>query len=218
MKTYTVDVYDNGGEEWFLNGNRHREDGPAIEYADGSKRWYLNDKMHREDGPAIERADGYKAWYLNGKMHREDGPAIERAAGYKAWYLNGEQLSEAEFNARTKPTASCEGKVVEVDGVKYKLVKAWHLQKFIHSLIMINEFELAEIFVANNFSRFKTNEYLKQNQIPLPSPRVFFWAELIAQQIVCHSQRNWDCRHNFDCRGWRRARFSRNARRCRSDL
>ena len=101
MKTYTVDVYDNGGEEWFLNGNRHREDGPAIEYADGSKRWYLN-----------------------GKMHREDGPAIERAAGYKAWYLNGEQLSEAEFNARTKPTASCEGKVVEVDGVKYKLVKA----------------------------------------------------------------------------------------------
>ena len=124
MKTYTVDVYDNGGEEWFLNGNRHREDGPAIEYADGSKRWYLNGKMHREDGPAIERADGYKAWYLNGKMHREDGPAIERAAGYKAWYLNGEQLSEAEFNARTKPTASCEGKVVEVDGVKYKLVKA----------------------------------------------------------------------------------------------
>ena len=80
--------------------------------------------MHREDGPAIERADGYKAWYLNGKMHREDGPAIERAAGYKAWYLNGEQLSEAEFNARTKPAPSCEGKVVEVDGVKYKLTKA----------------------------------------------------------------------------------------------
>ena len=124
MKTYKVDVYDNGGEEWFLNGNRHREDGPAIEYADGSKRWYLNDKMHREDGPAIERADGYKAWYLNGKMHREDGPAIERAAGYKAWYLNGEQLSEAEFNARTKPKPSCEGKVIEVDGVKYKLTKA----------------------------------------------------------------------------------------------
>ena len=82
----------------------------------------------------------------------------------------------------------------------------------------MNEFELAEIFVANNFSRFKTNEYLKQNQIPLPSHRVFFWAELIAQQIVCNSQRNWDCRHNFDCRGWRRARLSRNARRCRGDL
>ena len=82
----------------------------------------------------------------------------------------------------------------------------------------MNEFELAEIFVANNFSRFKTSEYLKQNQIPLPSPRVFFWAELIAQQIVCNSQRNWDRRDDFDCRGWRRARLSRNARSCGGDL
>ena len=126
MKTYTVDVYDNGSKYWYLNGERHREDGPAIEYADGTKYWYLNGKLHREDGPAVERADdGYTAWYLNGKLHREDGPAVECAAGYKAWYLNGEQLSEAEFNARTKPAPSCEGKVVEVDGVKYKLTKAW---------------------------------------------------------------------------------------------
>ena len=71
--------------------------------------------------------DGDKHWCLNGKLHREDGPAIERADGSKSWYLNDEELSEAKFNARTKPTPSCEGKVVEVDGVKYKLVKAWHL-------------------------------------------------------------------------------------------
>ena len=68
--------------------------------------------------------DGDKHWCLNGKLHREDGPAIERADGSKSWYLNDEELSEAKFNARTKPTPSCEGKVVEVDGVKYKLVKA----------------------------------------------------------------------------------------------
>ena len=91
---------------------------------DGTKRWYLNDKLHREDGPAIECAAGYTAWYLNGKIHREDGPAIERADGSKYWFLNGEQLSEAEFNARTKQKPSCEGKVIEVDGVKYKLTKA----------------------------------------------------------------------------------------------
>ena len=30
MKEYTVKVYDNR-TEWFLNGKRHREDGPAIE-------------------------------------------------------------------------------------------------------------------------------------------------------------------------------------------
>ena len=39
---------------------RHREDGPAVEYADGSKEWYLNGKLHREDGPACEYADGSK--------------------------------------------------------------------------------------------------------------------------------------------------------------
>ena len=43
--------------------------------------------------------------------------------GTKHWYLNDKHLTEAEFNARTKPTPSCEGKVVEVDGVKYKLTK-----------------------------------------------------------------------------------------------
>jgi hypothetical protein len=57
----------NGDKCWYLNGKRHREDGPAIEYANGSKFWYLNDKLHREDGPAIESANGNKFWFLNGK-------------------------------------------------------------------------------------------------------------------------------------------------------
>jgi hypothetical protein len=81
-----------------LNGERHREDGPAVELANGDKSWYLNGKLHRVDGPAFELANGYKKWYLNGNCHREDGPAIERADGSKSWYLNGKQLSEEEFN------------------------------------------------------------------------------------------------------------------------
>jgi len=47
MKEYTVKVYKDR-TEWYLNGKRHREDGPAIEYADGSKSWYLNDKKYTE--------------------------------------------------------------------------------------------------------------------------------------------------------------------------
>ena len=124
MKTYKVEVSDNGSKSWFLNGERHREDGPAFECADGTKFWFINGKLHREDGPACEYADGIKRWYLNNKLHREDGPACEWASGGKEWFLNGKELTEAEFNARTKPTASCEGKVVEIDGVKYKLTKA----------------------------------------------------------------------------------------------
>jgi hypothetical protein len=54
----------------------------------------------------------------------------------------------------------------------------------------MNEFQLAKIFIANNFSRCQTIQYLNKNEIPLPSPRVFFWAELIAQQIGCNSKRN----------------------------
>jgi hypothetical protein len=121
MKIYTVEVYDNGDKYWYLNGKIHREDGPACEYADGNKAWYRDGKRHREDGPAIECADGRKYWYRDGKCHREDGPAIEWSDGGKFWFLNGEKLTENEFNKRVKKT--CEGKLVEVDGVKYKLVR-----------------------------------------------------------------------------------------------
>ena len=119
-KTYEVRVYADGYKEWFLNGYRHREDGPALENSAG-KFWYIDGKHHRVDGPAIEYIDGSKEWWLNGYLHREDGPAVKCRNGIKYWYLNGKELSEQEFLARTKP-ATCEDKIVEIDGKKYKLV------------------------------------------------------------------------------------------------
>jgi len=95
-----VVVGSDGIKHWYLNGKRHREDGPAVESADGSKEWWLNGKLHREDGPAFEGSDGYRAWYLNGKRHREDGPAVEWANGSKEWYLNGMYYSKAEWKDR----------------------------------------------------------------------------------------------------------------------
>ena len=96
-------------------------------YSNGDKYWYLNDELHREDGPAIEDSDGDKSWYLNGKLHREDGPAIEDPYGYKAWYLNGKKLTEQQHKAASKVRSitskhTCEGKIVEIDGKKYKLM------------------------------------------------------------------------------------------------
>ena len=120
MIEYTVKVYPDGSKAWYLNGKRHREDGPAIEYSNGNKSWYLNGKQHREDGPAIEHPNWCKAWYLNGELHREDGPAIEYTNGYKAWYLNGVNLTEEE-NRKATQTPSCEGREVVVDGVTYVL-------------------------------------------------------------------------------------------------
>ena len=99
MIEYTVKVYDGGDKYWYLNGKRHREDGPAVEWDNGNKYWWLNGKLHREDGPiAVERSNGYT----------------------KSWYLNGEEVTEEEHKRRTSK-ATCSGKVVEIDGVKYEL-------------------------------------------------------------------------------------------------
>ena len=116
--------YANGNKFWLVNGKLHRKNGPAVERADGTKEWLVNGKRHRKDGPAIEYANGDKEWLVNGKLHREDGPAIEWAVGDKVWYVNDKNLTQEQFLARTKPKqASCAGKVVEVDGKKYKLVE-----------------------------------------------------------------------------------------------
>jgi hypothetical protein len=73
-------------------------------YADGRKCWFLNGQRHREDGPAVERSNGDNSWWLNGELHREDGPAVVDSYGDKYWYLNGEYLTEEKFNKRMAPT------------------------------------------------------------------------------------------------------------------
>jgi hypothetical protein len=95
MKTYEVKVYPNGRQYWYKNGEPHREDGPAIIYPNGTQYWYKDGKIHREDGPAVI--------YSNGTQY---------------WYKDGKEYTEKEFDKQTK---TCDGKVVEIDGVKYKL-------------------------------------------------------------------------------------------------
>ena len=72
MIEYTVKVHVTGTKEWYLNGDLHREDGPAIEGTYGTKHWYINGELHREDGPAIECANGDKYWNLNGLNYTEE--------------------------------------------------------------------------------------------------------------------------------------------------
>ena len=104
MIEYTVKVHDNGTRYWYLNGNRHREDGPAVENANGDKYWYLDGKLHREDinpetgltMPAVEYTNGTKEWYLNGNLHRKDGPAVEFADGRTYYYINGNYIPQLD--------------------------------------------------------------------------------------------------------------------------
>lgn len=60
------------------------------------KVWYLEGNFHRADGPAIERLTGTKEWYLNGERHRLDGPAFEGWDGHKTYFINGEEITEQE--------------------------------------------------------------------------------------------------------------------------
>ena len=64
---------------------------------------------------------GDKFWFLKDKLHREDGPAIEYADGDKEWWLNNVKYTEIEYLNKIK-TKTCENKIVEIDGVKYKLI------------------------------------------------------------------------------------------------
>jgi hypothetical protein len=52
----------------------HREDGPAYEASEGlkgsrfiAKAWYINGKRHRINGPAIEWYGSRKEWWVDGK-------------------------------------------------------------------------------------------------------------------------------------------------------
>jgi hypothetical protein len=86
--------FPDGSTEHYLDGKRHREDGPAILAVDGSQLWHQNDALHRTDGPATIDADGDRAWYQHGKLHRDDGPAIEmRNGALTKWFVNGVEVA-----------------------------------------------------------------------------------------------------------------------------
>ena len=92
-------------------------------HQDGMKEWFVGGKHHRIDGPAIEDKDGSKEWWLNGKLHRIDGPAIENSDGSQFWFVDGKRYSQVDFEAKVKTLVDdpCDGKVVEIDGKKYRL-------------------------------------------------------------------------------------------------
>ena len=96
----------------------------------GGRVEWTNSKreLHRRNGPAVIWVDGSKFWYKNDKLHREAGTACEFSNGDKYWYLNGIHYTEEEFNKKIAElnkakSNTCAGKVVEIDGKKYKLVE-----------------------------------------------------------------------------------------------
>lgn len=46
--------------------------GPVIEWVNGRREWWLKGELHREDSPAIIKADGAKEWWLFGLQFKEE--------------------------------------------------------------------------------------------------------------------------------------------------
>jgi hypothetical protein len=62
----------------------------------GSKFHFLNGEIHREDGPAIEYFDGNWSWFDHGKMHRVSGPAAKVSESKYEWWLDGKRVTPNE--------------------------------------------------------------------------------------------------------------------------
>ena len=115
MGSEPTKIFPDGKQIWRNeNGNRHREDGPAVIYPDGSQFWYINDIRHRENGPAIICPDGSQFWYINGKLHREDGPAAIYPNGTQCWYINGYDITD-EIHKWTKDRDLDLNNLTEID-------------------------------------------------------------------------------------------------------
>jgi antitoxin component YwqK of YwqJK toxin-antitoxin module len=110
--TCVQEFWENGRlmREWFTTsyGRQHNDAGPAF------REWH-------ENGQLV-----YESYWLNGNRHNAAGPAVRRwhengQLAVEEYWLNGMKLTKAEWEARVKP-APCDGKVVEIEGRRYKLV------------------------------------------------------------------------------------------------
>lgn len=92
-----MNMNEYGCEEYRVNDDLHREDGPAFVNLNGDRYWYKHGNLHRKNGPAIELANGEKYWYEQGLKHREDGPAVTYPGGAAEWWLNDKQVSRTDM-------------------------------------------------------------------------------------------------------------------------
>lgn len=77
------------GNEWWKNGELHREGAPAVEYKNGQQEWWKGGKLHRENGPAVFITENWQEYWNNGQLHREDGPARVTSSGNIEWWRRG---------------------------------------------------------------------------------------------------------------------------------
>lgn len=72
---------------YYRHGKLHRVGGPAVKYLWATEYWQ-DGLLHREDGPAKQGPDNSKEWFVRGKRHNLEGPAVIQK-GLVEWHQNG---------------------------------------------------------------------------------------------------------------------------------
>lgn len=91
-----ISMYKDGDQEWWVNGERHRDgDKAAVDRYCSRLEWWKNDKRHRDgDKPAVIYSNGpnkwwNKEWWINGLLHRNNNlPAVD-GPNRKEWWEHG---------------------------------------------------------------------------------------------------------------------------------
>ena len=79
-------------------GRRHNSHGPAINHNNRTKMWFVDGVRHREDGPALITGIG-EIWYYHGLIHRLTGPAqTHHEYNTKSYHIHGREYTKEEYN------------------------------------------------------------------------------------------------------------------------
>lgn len=91
VNNYLDIVYRNA------EGKMHRIYGPAyFSRIYNLEQWYKDGLRHREDGPAYIHNKN-KVWFYEDKLHRLDGPAVTELGGPKQYWIHGQRLPPKEY-------------------------------------------------------------------------------------------------------------------------
>jgi len=71
MENYTKKTLGENGIVVYRNSKKqkHRLDGPAVEWSVSGKEWWINGKCHRLDGPAVMWPNRTKHWFIKNKNY-----------------------------------------------------------------------------------------------------------------------------------------------------
>jgi hypothetical protein len=115
---------DNGEQQWYTHGTRHRPEhlGPAwIKPSPLLQLYYAAGELHRRGGPAMIYLNCEK-WYQCNVLHRGDGPAVIRTIKWGV-ILNDPPTIEWWFNGTRFKNVTDWGKSNPIDPSVFTLLK-----------------------------------------------------------------------------------------------